>query len=789
MDQQNVANVLLQLLGGNTQPLLAAIAAGQAGQLPPPAPTPAPLPPPSTHPSVAQNQAPPAPTPTPSVPAIQPYQSLRAALSSLPTQLPPLPQLSSSSSASLNSVVNQARLSHAASSLPCQPALPRRRPRGAATAPPSLPRVPDISSCMTNSGNSTMIRTLNVIYPPQEHESESDLFFMRFHWGSFFQIMDNYGLIVVQTSDTTTSLIAHIQNLVHVLRHREIEITSSISTLLQPHENQPLAPLYVANRGVPRPSDNQIRLRRSPVQPTATLGELAANRVQFAVPGLCIVPYEGQNHLVLHFVMRQSELTASLSLSGDGQPARRHHCLSQRIYTMFPRDRVHEPWPHADGDSSCGESDDDLGLDVDDDDDEYENENIPQSPTPAQPSRVLRSIGGMGRSHAPLPSPTAPTVVPFPSALWSAAWSPPRADGHRAIYRAATRGTPGALVTYQAISVVEAADKFLTAVGECVDNGDFTPMLSTDQSALPSTDSRNGRLVSSGDGVMREIIGLPLLFVRSAGFRTFSSGPRQRMIGIAGAVWSLMMIRGLAPYPIDPALLQFLLNDCDFNSLPGPTGNIDTPLIRSRLATWLGLELPPLMDRDQDTHDGIPMELLYRSCIGSELPSHLDAAVLARNFRLPCRNGFTLTRYLKGCVGGSDRFLANAMASALGALTLIPRLSIRPTDDLQQPIAQAMGGESLIDIISDYLLGSGIPCPDLFEEARSQGLFPDVVDLSLVDNNNFRAQMLTWAVLASFLLKAAQATYPSAGAPSRRLFIHHWLLCQSLNGIAAHTFS
>ncbi|KAK7037157.1 hypothetical protein R3P38DRAFT_3311664 [Favolaschia claudopus] len=732
----------LLLLGGNTQPLLAAIAAGQAGQLPPPAPTPAPLPPPSTHPSVAQNQAPPAPTPTPSVPAIQPYQSLRAAPSSLPTQLPPLPQLSSSSSASLNSVVNQARLSHAASSLPRQPALPRRRPRGAATAPPSLPRVPDITSCMTNSGNSTMIRTLNVIYPPQEHESESDLFLMRFHWGSFFQIMDNYGLIVVQTSDTTTSLIAHIQNLVHVLRHREIEITSSISTLLQPHKNQPLAPLYVVNRGVPRPSDNQIRLRRSPVQPTTTLGELAGNRVQFAVPGLCIVPYEGQNHLVLHFVMRQSELTASLSLSEDGQPARRHHCLSQRIYTMFPRDRVHEPWPHADGDFSCGESDDDLGLDVDDDDDD---------------------IGGMGRSHAPLPSPTAPTVVPFPSALWSAAWSSPRADGQLMstmqscdIYRAATRGTPGALVTYQAISVVEAADKFPTAVGECVDNGDFTPMLSTDQSALV-TDSRNGRLVSSGDGVMREIMYtafsktlasseqwltprldgfLSLLFVRSAGFGTFSSGPRQRMIGIAGAVWSLMMIR-------------VLKNVLETWIAAGPPGNIDTPLIKSHLATWLGLELPPLMDRDQDTHDGIPMELLYQSCIGSdgsELPSHLDVAVLARNFRLPCRHGFTLTRYLKGCAGGSDRFLANAMASALGALTLIPRLSIRPADDLQQPIAQAMGGESLIDIISDYLLGSGIPCPDLFGEARSQGLFPDVVDLSLVDNNNFRAQMLTWAV-------------------------------------------
>lgn len=81
--------------------------------------------------------------------------------------------------------------------------------------------------------------------------------------------------------------------------------------------------------------------------------------------------------------MRQPELTAFLSLLGEGQVARNHRCLSQRIYTMFPRDRVHETWPHADGDSSCDESDNDLGLEVDEDD---EFENLPATPTPVSAS-------------------------------------------------------------------------------------------------------------------------------------------------------------------------------------------------------------------------------------------------------------------------------------------------------------------------------------------------------------------------------------------------------------------
>ncbi|KAJ6467428.1 hypothetical protein C8R45DRAFT_1106169 [Mycena sanguinolenta] len=711
---------------------------------------------------------------------------------------------------------------------------------------------------------------------------------MRFLWDTFYRTMQSFGLVVLETSPTTQSLTEHIQNLVHELRSRQINIGLSPDTVLLAHENPPLAPLYVVNRGLPRPSDNEIRLRRAPVRPSATLGELAANRLQFAVPGLCMVPHDGLNYLVLHFVIRQPDLTALFSL--PGQPARHHRCLSQQIYTMFPRDRVHENWTHADGDSSCGESDDNIELNGNDtDDDEFEN--LPPNPTPGLAStRVLRNT--QSRSHAPLPSPTSPSVPSLPLVLWDEPWQPRNRNvrsttfDSNGVYQAAMSGTPSNIVVYRGESVSEAADELLKAVGLCVDSGDFTSVLSDDQSAIIHAPGSRVT-VSSGEGILREVYHialqktmesgqqwltpradgkLSLLSVRSAGFGPHTFGPRQRMIGIAGAMWALVMIRGLAVDPVDIALLQFLFNDCDLNSLhpafiaewhpavkavcdawkrAGPTGSVLTPLIASHVGTYLGIETSSLADRDQATHDGLLVEMFYKSMIASEGPSHTDVIALARNFRLPCRNGFTFTRYIQGFVGGSENFLANIMTSVVGPLTLITRLSFRPNEALSAPIAAAMGGDSLADILGDYFVGSGIPCPTLFAEARAH--FPDIVDLSLVDTPNFRSHIWTWAVSgapflaqdtgdisashllwvvlvddrdilylggkpeslrpsllesgtisfrtcflearipASFLLRAAQATYTSPEPCSRRHYIHHWLLCQSLNGILQHT--
>ncbi|KAJ7018120.1 hypothetical protein C8F04DRAFT_1394278 [Mycena alexandri] len=238
MDNQNLVNLFMQFLANNAPGLLTAVAPGQAPQ--PAAPNPAPtasqpaLPPPSGQPSLPAQ---------PAALPIQPYQSLRVAPSLLPVQLPPLPP----SSSSLHLVVNQARLTHSASSQPCQPNLPRCCPRTNAVAPPSLPRAPDINSCLTLSGGQTHLRTINIVYPPQIAGLESDLYLMRFVKDTFLAKMREFGLCVLQTSPTTQLVTEHISNIVHELRNRGMDIVASDSTVLS-HEDQPLSSLYLVNR-------------------------------------------------------------------------------------------------------------------------------------------------------------------------------------------------------------------------------------------------------------------------------------------------------------------------------------------------------------------------------------------------------------------------------------------------------------------------------------------------------------------------------------------------------------
>ncbi|KAJ7120401.1 hypothetical protein C8R44DRAFT_737212 [Mycena epipterygia] len=216
------------------------------------------------------------------------------------------------------------------------------------------------------------------------------------------------------------------------------------------------------------------------------MAKVVARRVQFAIPGLCIETHEGLNYLCLHFVIRQPELTAHFALPGTGQVARTHHSLSQRIHTVFPRDRVHERWPHPDGKSSCGKSDGEVDLGLEDGD----WENLPPSPIPiVVPTGVLCTSREEFSARAILQSSTAPKMSLLPAAIWNEQWYSDTHtiyDNYRedSLFLAATNGTPSRSVIYVGESVAEAADQLLEAIGRCVDDGDFTSVLSNDQTAI-----------------------------------------------------------------------------------------------------------------------------------------------------------------------------------------------------------------------------------------------------------------------------------------------------------------
>lgn len=98
----------------------------------------------------------------------------------------------------------------------------------------------------------------------------------------------------------------------------------------------------------------------------------------------------------------------------------------------------------------------------------------------------------------------------------------------------------------------------------------------------------SGRVLSIGEGIERETIYLAFDMYRkepakwfvpkSDGYSTIStsqslsshfdiSTSRLEALSVLGALTGLMLIYGVAPTPLSPALVQFLLHGCDLHSL------------------------------------------------------------------------------------------------------------------------------------------------------------------------------------------------------------------------------
>ena len=63
------------------------------------------------------------------------------------------------------------------------------------------------------------------------------------------------------------------------------------------HETLPLELLGLVNKGNPRISDNQVRLRRMPINTSTTFERLANDQTSFANPSVCVE----DDRFVVHF--------------------------------------------------------------------------------------------------------------------------------------------------------------------------------------------------------------------------------------------------------------------------------------------------------------------------------------------------------------------------------------------------------------------------------------------------------------------------------------------------------
>ena len=77
---------------------------------------------------------------------------------------------------------------------------------------------------------------------------------------------------------------------------------------------------------------------------------------------------------------------------------------------------------------------------------------------------------------------------------------------------------------------------------------------------------------------------------------------------------------------------------------------------------------------------------------------------------------------------------------------------VEPPLALQSQLQHAMValndlGANFTSLVTDFLQGSGVPCPHLFDEAKIY--FNKIVDLSQIDADGFRARMFCWAATGS----------------------------------------
>jgi hypothetical protein len=112
--------------------------------------------------------------------------------------------------------------------------------------------------------------------------------------------LESFNLIHSYELAPTTTVTSLVQRVVSDMQNSPLryEFQPVPGTLLE-HEALPLQLLALVNRGSPRISDDQIRLRRVPITINQSVADLAGDRARFAARPICIE----DNRFVIHFGM------------------------------------------------------------------------------------------------------------------------------------------------------------------------------------------------------------------------------------------------------------------------------------------------------------------------------------------------------------------------------------------------------------------------------------------------------------------------------------------------------
>ncbi|KAJ7238330.1 hypothetical protein B0H12DRAFT_97670 [Mycena haematopus] len=675
------------------------------------------------------------------------------------------------------------------------PALVQRRRRGAAVHPPALTRGPpptllELVSFLDTNGTRMMKIRMEVL-PPTTPAGGDQILCRRLRTSELGFLTDHHLLHHFVLSENTL-VVDLIRMTARAMqdgpgKYDFDTVTGTRASRHLPHETLPLNVLTLVNKGNPRTNGVSYLSSRHPVGQTMTIGEftLPKNRSKFGHPTLCVENTDDGIHLIVRAAIRRAGIR--FTAAEEGAWPRIHTCLSIR-HSHYIDEATEGDFPD-DSDSteiltSGGEPDS-----ASEDEDENMPDVLAPAPTPdpnALPSRrALASIQPVVRAQSL-------QEFGIPSRIFVGVFIPQPGpyrdvfeahDPIKAVYELASGGVRVTPLVVEGLDHDSMVLAYKTIIGKAVDADTYNIILSprrTFRRLRP-----DGTTLSIGIGPeMETLYGLYQTFAlhpekyfiqREEGRHAISttismaqrflvSPARIRELKILGVVLVLMLIQGIVPDIVSPALFQFAFHGCDLNAITrtflaewypalllvdrwiqtGPRGDLSP--FQAHFATYHDLQVASLESRDQAQHDALGADILYGALFSPQPPSHPELKALFSGMAMACPSGFSMPALFRSFPGGTERLLSEKWASLITDFASIEQ-NLELVCPAAVDLAQIMTGLPFIvnpvDLFRDFLQRTGVPCPRRFDSVKST-IHP-IVPLSRIDTLAFRPQMLAWA--------------------------------------------